>query len=195
MRKHLVPVQAGVTGSSCDRNCHCCGGRVSPETALQGRSLPPRPPLSVSGPSLLFITYAEAIANMPASTFFAIIFFLMLITLGLDSTVSDGGGRAPSRRGRRRGGKWRERKRRLQPVPSILAPQVVMAAPSPSCPSPCAFGRLLFSRTNSGSLMRQWGQSAWPRPRAQHRPSAVSVHCPLTRLAPPKGQGKVTLVS
>ncbi|XP_058531948.1 sodium-dependent serotonin transporter isoform X2 [Ochotona princeps] len=39
-----------------------------------------------AGPSLLFITYAEAIANMPASTFFAIIFFLMLITLGLDST-------------------------------------------------------------------------------------------------------------
>ncbi|KAL7986874.1 hypothetical protein Chor_005793 [Crotalus horridus] len=33
-----------------------------------------------TGPSLLFITYAEAIANMPASTFFAIIFFLMLIT-------------------------------------------------------------------------------------------------------------------
>lgn len=42
----------------------------------------------MSGPSLLFITYAEAIANMPASTFFAIIFFLMLLTLGLDSTVS-----------------------------------------------------------------------------------------------------------
>ncbi|KAE8622107.1 hypothetical protein XENTR_v10005100 [Xenopus tropicalis] len=41
-----------------------------------------------TGPSLLFITYAEAIANMPASTFFAIIFFLMLITLGLDSTFA-----------------------------------------------------------------------------------------------------------
>ncbi|XP_046785923.1 sodium-dependent serotonin transporter isoform X2 [Gallus gallus] len=40
------------------------------------------------GPSLLFITYAEAIANMPASTFFAIIFFLMLLTLGLDSTFA-----------------------------------------------------------------------------------------------------------
>uniref|UniRef100_A0A7N4V3F1 Transporter n=1 Tax=Sarcophilus harrisii TaxID=9305 RepID=A0A7N4V3F1_SARHA len=39
-----------------------------------------------TGPSLLFITYAEAIANMPAATFFAIIFFLMIITLGLDST-------------------------------------------------------------------------------------------------------------
>ncbi|XP_030041558.1 sodium-dependent serotonin transporter [Microcaecilia unicolor] len=41
-----------------------------------------------TGPSLLFITYAEAIANMPGSTFFAIIFFLMLITLGLDSTFA-----------------------------------------------------------------------------------------------------------
>ncbi|XP_060060076.1 sodium-dependent serotonin transporter isoform X2 [Erinaceus europaeus] len=41
-----------------------------------------------AGPSLLFITYAEAIANMPASTFFSIIFFLMLITLGLDSTFA-----------------------------------------------------------------------------------------------------------
>ncbi|KAM8797635.1 sodium-dependent serotonin transporter-like [Eudromia elegans] len=38
------------------------------------------------GPSLLFITYPEAIANMVGSTFFAILFFLMLITLGLDST-------------------------------------------------------------------------------------------------------------
>ncbi|XP_078536150.1 sodium-dependent serotonin transporter [Lissotriton helveticus] len=41
-----------------------------------------------TGPSLLFITYAEAIAKMPASTFFSIIFFLMLITLGLDSTFA-----------------------------------------------------------------------------------------------------------
>uniref|UniRef100_A0A8B9VMF4 Transporter n=1 Tax=Anas zonorhyncha TaxID=75864 RepID=A0A8B9VMF4_9AVES len=35
---------------------------------------------------LLFITYPEAIANMMGSTFFAVIFFLMMITLGLDST-------------------------------------------------------------------------------------------------------------
>lgn len=44
--------------------------------------------LSSPGPSLLFIIYAEAIANMPAATFFSIIFFLMIIMLGLDSTVS-----------------------------------------------------------------------------------------------------------
>ncbi|XP_027718119.1 sodium-dependent serotonin transporter-like [Vombatus ursinus] len=38
------------------------------------------------GPSLLFITYPEATANMVGSTFFSIVFFLMMITLGLDST-------------------------------------------------------------------------------------------------------------
>lgn len=45
------------------------------------------------GPSLLFITYPEAIANMVGSTFFAIVFFLMMITLGLDSTVGTSVGR------------------------------------------------------------------------------------------------------
>uniref|UniRef100_A0A8C6SXH4 Transporter n=1 Tax=Neogobius melanostomus TaxID=47308 RepID=A0A8C6SXH4_9GOBI len=40
------------------------------------------------GDHLLFIIYAEAIANMPAATFFAIIFFLMIIMLGLDSTFA-----------------------------------------------------------------------------------------------------------
>lgn len=50
-----------------------------------GNSKPNQCPLL--GPSLLFITYPEAIANMVGSTFFAIIFFLMMITLGLDSTV------------------------------------------------------------------------------------------------------------
>ncbi|XP_060700115.1 solute carrier family 6 member 4b [Hemiscyllium ocellatum] len=38
------------------------------------------------GSGLLFITYPEAIANMDGSPFWAILFFLMVITLGLDST-------------------------------------------------------------------------------------------------------------
>ncbi|XP_061436739.1 sodium-dependent serotonin transporter-like [Lethenteron reissneri] len=38
------------------------------------------------GPSLLFITYPEAIATMPGAPFFAVIFFIMMVTLGLDST-------------------------------------------------------------------------------------------------------------
>lgn len=41
---------------------------------------------SISGPGLVFIVYPEAIATMTGSVFWSIIFFLMLITLGLDST-------------------------------------------------------------------------------------------------------------
>ncbi|KAL0272547.1 UNVERIFIED_CONTAM: hypothetical protein PYX00_005476 [Menopon gallinae] len=42
--------------------------------------------LSNEGPGLVFIVYPAAIATMPCSVFWSIIFFLMLITLGLDST-------------------------------------------------------------------------------------------------------------
>ena len=39
------------------------------------------------GPGLVFVVYPEAIATMPGATGWAIVFFLMLITLGLDSSV------------------------------------------------------------------------------------------------------------
>ena len=40
-----------------------------------------------SGPGLAFITYPEALSSMPATPFFSVIFFLMLLALGLGSQV------------------------------------------------------------------------------------------------------------
>lgn len=44
--------------------------------------------VATEGPGLVFIVYPEAIAAMPGSTFFSVMFFLMLLTIGLDSSVS-----------------------------------------------------------------------------------------------------------
>ena len=44
--------------------------------------------LSVSDVGLIFVVYPEAVATIGGASFWSIIFFFMIITLGLDTTVS-----------------------------------------------------------------------------------------------------------
>lgn len=41
----------------------------------------------VPGPGLVFVLYPQAMAHMPFSTFWAVLFFFMLLCLGLNSQV------------------------------------------------------------------------------------------------------------
>ena len=44
--------------------------------------------VGMEGEGLVFIVYSDAIASMPGSFFWAILFFFMLITLGIDRSAS-----------------------------------------------------------------------------------------------------------
>ena len=44
--------------------------------------------VGMEGEGLVFIVYSDAIASMPGSFFWAILFFFMLITLGVDRLQS-----------------------------------------------------------------------------------------------------------
>lgn len=45
--------------------------------------------VATGGPSLAFVTYPEAIGMLPFPHIWAVLFFLMLFFLGLDSCVSE----------------------------------------------------------------------------------------------------------
>ncbi|XP_013384066.1 sodium-dependent dopamine transporter isoform X2 [Lingula anatina] len=53
---------------------------------MSAKSNIPIDKVATEGPGLVFVVYPEAIATLPGSTFWALIFFMMLLTLGLDSS-------------------------------------------------------------------------------------------------------------
>jgi SNF family Na+-dependent transporter len=55
-------------------------------TYVQGKQVKD---ITDTGPGLIFITYPQAITLMTGSPIWSVLFFFMLFTLGIDSTVNE----------------------------------------------------------------------------------------------------------
>lgn len=80
---------------SLHKEVHTCFLNHSPEkVVLSSKSYDALTPISFMfvfmhlGPGLVYVVYPQAFANMPVSQLWSVLFFFMLLCLGLDSEVA-----------------------------------------------------------------------------------------------------------
>ena len=77
----LVPIATMIFGILCAFINFCFLGNLSKETNLSIENLP------VEGSDLAFVTYPGALSLLPFSNLWSVLFFFMLVTLGIDTQV------------------------------------------------------------------------------------------------------------
>lgn len=78
----IIPIGTLCFGLLCAIINFCFLGNLSLETNIPVKDLP------INGSDLAFVTYPAALSLLPFPNLWSIIFFLMLITLGIDTQVS-----------------------------------------------------------------------------------------------------------
>lgn len=78
----IIPSATFIFGLLCSFINFCFLGNLSTELKIPIKDLP------INGSELAFVTYPAAISLLPFPNLWALIFFFMLITLGIDTQVS-----------------------------------------------------------------------------------------------------------